>query len=233
MAPWSNALLLTGKSRQYTVLIESIVPLIRELKKEFKYKRKHLNVAQTLFVGVHVRRGDYIGYLRSGGVTTTADTSYYRHAMAWMLRKLSSESASSRNIAFILASDDEVWCKKKLIPEIKKDIRLLGNQTKLGGSSVFYLGVKTTPVVDLVMLSSCNHSIISYGTYGIWSALMANGWTVVYDMAARNKPKAVKKMNAPMEFSKHLHKPTVLQKDLKALAIESGTFGSVVRNCYP
>nr|CAD7405267.1 unnamed protein product [Timema poppensis] len=135
--------------KQYTVLIESIVPLIRELKKEFKNKRKHLNVAQvrlhrarssmnnkygnreTLYVGVHVRRADYIGYLRSGGVTTIADINYYRHAVAWMLRKLISESASSHNIAFILASDDDVWCKKKLLPEIKKEIRLFTNQTKL------------------------------------------------------------------------------------------------------
>nr|CAD7405265.1 unnamed protein product [Timema poppensis] len=137
---------------------------------------------ETLFVAVHVRRTDYTRYLSRKGVTVTADINYYRYAVAWMLRKLTSDSESSHNIAFILASDDQVWCKTKLLPEIQEEIQSFGIKTNLGGSSVFYLGDIDTPKVDLVMLSSCNHSIIAYGTYGLWSALMANGWTVVYDM---------------------------------------------------
>nr|CAD7437445.1 unnamed protein product [Timema bartmani] len=191
----------TGSQRKYIILVNSIVPLVGELKEEFKYQPVYINIAQarlqraraimndkhgnreTLFVAVHVRRTDYTGYLRRKGVTVTADINYYRHAVAWMLRKLISDSASSRNIAFILASDDKVWCKAKLLPEIQEEIQSFGNETNLGGSSVFYLGDVETPKLDLVMLSSCNHSIISYGTYGLWSALMVNGWTVVYDMS--------------------------------------------------
>nr|CAD7205882.1 unnamed protein product [Timema douglasi] len=162
---------------------------------------------ETLFVAVHVRRTDYVMYLKRKGLTVSVDVSYYKHAVAWMLRKLTSDLKTSYNIAFILASDDKAWCEKNLIPQIKKEIHSFGNQNNLGGSSVFYLGIKTTPVVDLVMLSSCNHSIIAYGTYGIWSALMANGWTVVYDMAAKNNPEQVKLVNhAPLLFTKKLPK---------------------------
>ncbi|CAG2067664.1 unnamed protein product [Timema podura] len=124
-----------------------------------------------------------------------------------MLRKLISDSASSHNIAFILASDDKFWCKAKLLPEIQEEIQNFGNETNLGGSNVFYLGDQETPEVDLVMLSSCNHSIIAYGTYGLWSALMVNGWTVVYDIEAKNNPVLIKLMKyAPIIFAKKLQK---------------------------
>nr|CAD7416056.1 unnamed protein product [Timema poppensis] len=202
---------------KYVILHQFIGPFVGQLKEEFKFRFEYTHIAQarlgdararmeefygkreTLFVAVHVRRTDYIGYLSGKGVTVIADVSYYRHAVTWMLRKLISESKTSHNIAFILAGDDKVWCEMTLLPEIQKEIHSFGKQTYLGGSSVFYLGDIDTPVVDLVMLSSCNHSIIAYDTYGIWSALMANGWAVVYDITANNKP-AENKLNAAMEF---------------------------------
>lgn len=33
--------------------------------------------------------------------------------------------------------------------------------------------------VDLASLSSCNHSIMSFGTFGMWSSLLAGGEVVV------------------------------------------------------
>ena len=32
--------------------------------------------------------------------------------------------------------------------------------------------------LDLAILSSCNHSIVTYSTFGLWSALLADGITV-------------------------------------------------------
>ena len=32
-----------------------------------------------------------------------------------------------------------------------------------------------SPVLDLATLGHCNHSILSYGTFGAWSALLAGG----------------------------------------------------------
>nr|CAD7418712.1 unnamed protein product [Timema poppensis] len=334
--------------REYIVLIRFIVPILDEVKEEFRYRPEIVTVAQTrlrwsrsrleadhgsretLFVGVHVRRDDYFRAFKAFGVTSYADAGYYRHAVSWMLRKITSETTSAHNIAFVLASDDPAWCKEVLVPELRDEIRAFGNHTNLGkkqgagllyllaqgagllvvlgctgsrfvvltgarsrfvgctwlyreqvcctywrkeqgagllyllaqgagllvvlgctgsrfvilagarsrfvgctwlyrkqvcwlyllaqgagllylmaqgagllyllaqgagGSAVFFLGEAETPEVDLVMLSSCNHSIVDYGTYGLWAALLVNGWTVVYDLSALNQHQTIVEIN--------------------------------------
>nr|CAD7268441.1 unnamed protein product [Timema shepardi] len=143
--------------REYIVLIRFIVPILDEVKEEFKYRPEIVAVAQTrlrrsrsrleadhgsretLFVGVHVRRDDYFRAFKAFGVTSYADAGYYRHAVSWMLRKLTSETTSAQNIAFVLASDDPAWCKEVLVPELKHEIRAFGNHTNLGKKQVCWL----------------------------------------------------------------------------------------------
>lgn len=36
----------------------------------------------------------------------------------------------------------------------------------------------------------CNHSIISYGTFGMWVAMKAGGRTIVYDTMGPDNPNA-------------------------------------------
>lgn len=38
---------------------------------------------------------------------------------------------------------------------------------------------------DLTLLSHCNHSIINYGTFGVTTALFAQGETILYDLDLR------------------------------------------------
>nr|CAD7415667.1 unnamed protein product [Timema cristinae] len=173
--------------REYIVLIRFIVPILDEVKEEFKYHPEIVTVAQTrlrwsrsrleadhgsrevtswrkmsvershsstnpvgmlqtLFVGVHVRRDDYFRAFQAFGVTSYADAGYYKHAVSWMLRKLTSEATSAHNIAFVLASDDPAWCKEVLVPELKDEIRAFGNHTNLGKKQVcsLYLLVQGT-----------------------------------------------------------------------------------------
>nr|CAD7207162.1 unnamed protein product [Timema douglasi] len=136
--------------REYIVLIRFIVPILDEVKEEFRYRPEIVTVAQTrlrwsrsrleadhgsretLFVGVHVRRDDYFRAFQAFGVTSYADAGYYRHAVSWMLRKLTSETTSAHNIAFVVASDDPAWCKEVLVPELRDEIRAFGNHTNLG-----------------------------------------------------------------------------------------------------
>ena len=40
---------------------------------------------------------------------------------------------------------------------------------------------------DLALLAACNHTILSYGTFGQWAALLAGGRTVISSTAARTK----------------------------------------------
>lgn len=47
-----------------------------------------------------------------------------------------------------------------------------------------------SPAHDLITLSMCNHSIISYGTFGMWIAMKAGGRTIVYDIMNPKNPNA-------------------------------------------
>ena len=40
---------------------------------------------------------------------------------------------------------------------------------------------------DLALLAACNHTILSYGTFGQWGALLAGGKVVISDTAAMTK----------------------------------------------
>ena len=40
---------------------------------------------------------------------------------------------------------------------------------------------------DLALLTACNHTILSYGTFGQWAALLAGGRTVISSTASLTK----------------------------------------------
>ena len=40
---------------------------------------------------------------------------------------------------------------------------------------------------DLALLAACNHTIMSYGTFGQWAALLAGGRVVISETAAGTK----------------------------------------------
>ena len=40
---------------------------------------------------------------------------------------------------------------------------------------------------DLALLAACNHTILSYGTFGMWAALLAGGRTVISSTAGLTK----------------------------------------------
>ena len=54
---------------------------------------------------------------------------------------------------------------KKLKPFIKLNLRPLATGVDVGE--------------DLALLAACNHSIISYGTFGMWAAILAGGEVLV------------------------------------------------------
>lgn len=46
-----------------------------------------------------------------------------------------------------------------------------------------------SPGQDLAILSLCNHTVVSAGTFGWWAAWLANGTTVYFDNWPRNGTK--------------------------------------------
>ncbi|XP_074657229.1 galactoside 2-alpha-L-fucosyltransferase Sec1-like [Tubulanus polymorphus] len=147
-----------------------------EIRKQFTF-RKHIKMAAENFVqrsaynlslltsakittiGIHIRRGDTTTskHLSDMGYVTVP-VSYIENAMDRMT------SLYGENVLFIVASDDIPWCEKN-VP--RKNVNVVFSKAK-------------DPALDLAILSSCDHVIISTGSFGWWAAWLANGTTIYY-----------------------------------------------------
>lgn len=118
---------------------------------------------KTIFVGVHVRRGDMkVKYFMDYGFST-GETDFIGQAMLYFVKRFS-------HVTFIVCSDDIEWCRKHIImPEIFRKM-----------FTVHFCHSDDSPLLHLGILSSCNHSIITGGTFGWWGAFLAGGETVYY-----------------------------------------------------
>ncbi|XP_015600955.1 galactoside 2-alpha-L-fucosyltransferase 3 [Cephus cinctus] len=125
---------------------------------------RRFNLTEPTFVSIHVRRTDYVDYLWQKFKVHPAPVSYYLAAMDYFVGKY-------RNVVFVVASDNIVWCRYNL-------------RTKRHRVSFVSDADGRGPGKDLAVLSACNHSIIDYGTYGSFGAILAAGETVVYNVTA-------------------------------------------------
>ncbi|XP_057330001.1 galactoside alpha-(1,2)-fucosyltransferase 2-like [Microplitis mediator] len=122
------------------------------------------NVKEPTYVGIHVRRTDYVDYLWQKLKVKPAPARYYLTAMNYFNNKY-------KNVIFVVASDSISWCKHHLKSN-KYNIDFISDIDA------------HAPGKDLAVLSTCNHSIIDYGTYGSFAALLSAGETIVYNVTA-------------------------------------------------
>ncbi|XP_046988303.1 galactoside alpha-(1,2)-fucosyltransferase 2-like [Schistocerca americana] len=205
--------------RKWIVVTESIAYMSGKLHKEFRYRREYADMAErtltrvrraaaqkagshyskVLTVSIHVRRSDYASYLiHRFNAKNMAEVGYYRRAAKRMRKLLQPEPAA---LAFIVASDDSEWCQNTLLPALNRDF-----QEGSPPSSVFLTSdnSSSSPVHDLAVLSAADHSVLSYGTFGTWAALMAGGRAIVFDLAAANPHLPPGTRNSAMSFAPHL-----------------------------
>ncbi|XP_042556041.1 galactoside alpha-(1,2)-fucosyltransferase 2-like [Dipodomys spectabilis] len=110
------------------------------------------------FVGVHVRRGDYVHIMPRVWKGVVADRGYLQQAMDRF-------RAHYESPVFVVTSDDMVWCRKNM--EVARgDVVFAGN------------GMEGSPGKDFARLTQCNHTIITVGTFGFWAAYLTGGDTV-------------------------------------------------------
>ena len=131
-------------------------------------------------VGIHVRRGDFVSkWARSQGFTV-ADERYLQRAMSYFVRRF-------LRVQFIVASDDIRWCQKY----VKFDSRSVNVTFSVGHSAG----------QDLALLASCDHTIMTTGTFSWWAAWFANGITVYY----ANYPRRGSRLSYQMHNSDYYH----------------------------
>ncbi|KAM4650984.1 galactoside alpha-(1,2)-fucosyltransferase 2-like [Discoglossus pictus] len=110
------------------------------------------------FVGVHVRRGDYVNIMRDVWKGVIGDRSYLQKAMDYFRNKY-------ENTLFVVTSNEMAWCKEN-IDNLRGDVHFAGD------------GMEGSPGRDFALLAHCNHTIMTIGTFGIWAGYLAQGETV-------------------------------------------------------
>nr|XP_005589864.1 PREDICTED: galactoside 2-alpha-L-fucosyltransferase 1 [Macaca fascicularis]XP_005589867.1 PREDICTED: galactoside 2-alpha-L-fucosyltransferase 1 [Macaca fascicularis]XP_015297258.1 PREDICTED: galactoside 2-alpha-L-fucosyltransferase 1 [Macaca fascicularis] len=110
------------------------------------------------FVGVHVRRGDYLQVMPQRWKGVVGDSAYLRQAMDWF-------RARHEAPVFVVTSNGMEWCKEN-IDTSQGDVTFAGD------------GQEATPWKDFALLTQCNHTIMTIGTFGFWAAYLAGGDTV-------------------------------------------------------
>ena len=132
----------------------------------YKARPNNWHNKQFIQVGLHVRRTDMITKRRQKMGYVSTKMSYFKNAMDYFI-------SNHSHVQFVIASDDISWCRQHL------------SITKPGVAVHFLSG--NSPPVDMAVLSSCDHVIISLGTFGWWAGWLCQGQTVYNkNLAPRN-----------------------------------------------
>ena len=126
-------------------------------------KKKKIDREKVLWVGIHVRRQDYQRYEMSLGLDPLKP-SYYLEAMD-MYHEF--YGGKNKRLLFVVITDDVKWC-----------------ETHLKGKNVFIVSKPNSELFegighDLALMSKCNHTIISRGSFSYLSSALASGATIL------------------------------------------------------
>ncbi|XP_059146562.1 galactoside alpha-(1,2)-fucosyltransferase 2-like [Physella acuta] len=131
-------------------------PNIHEKTTRF-YGSLRQNNTDTVFVGVHVRRSDFLSAVNVNSGYGVPQMSYFINAINYIRRVV------SNNTMFLVASDDMEWCKGNFNDS---DVKLLEPDSAENHLSI---------------LSRSDHVIISGGTYGWWAAWLTKGLKIYFN----------------------------------------------------
>ncbi|XP_038608530.1 galactoside alpha-(1,2)-fucosyltransferase 2 [Tachyglossus aculeatus] len=110
------------------------------------------------FIGVHVRRGDYVRVMPQVWKGVVADRGYLEKALGYFRDRYP-------NPVFIVTSNGMAWCREN-INVSRGDVVFAGD------------GAEGSPGRDFALLTQCNHTVMTIGTFGIWAGYLAGGETV-------------------------------------------------------
>ncbi|XP_075135146.1 galactoside alpha-(1,2)-fucosyltransferase 2-like [Leptodactylus fuscus] len=113
------------------------------------------NRKNVTFVGVHVRRGDYLKLFVQQKRGVLANSDYLQKATDYFRKKY-------QNPIFVVTSNGMDWCKQNINNSLG-DVYFAGD------------GNEGSPAHDFAILAHCNHTIMTFGSFGIWAAYLAGG----------------------------------------------------------
>jgi len=163
---WKYTSSIERRLRQHFVFL----PEIRQFVDDFMAASRPPGwLANFVRVGVHVRRGDMLTDEKINFGYTTPGSRYFAHAMRYFVDRFD-------RIQFIVVSSDIDWCRDNLA-EFAMTLRHRVNITYFPPHS---------RAEDFAVLASCEHVIMSTGTYGWWAGWLVRGTTIYYAGWPRN-----------------------------------------------
>ena len=181
-----TAPILYGRAYKLAAAYSNMIPLYAEhlphLKSMLAFKPEYLRAAATVlerarsevglaaptFVGLHNRRTDYKSHLMAYGIDFVG-TEYFQAAIRLFRKTL-------KDPVFVVVTDDMPWARRHITG---RDVFYSDTSKERGGE--FGSGV------DLAILASCNHTIITYGTFGLWGSLLSGGASIISSRAVTLK----------------------------------------------
>jgi galactoside 2-L-fucosyltransferase 1/2 len=137
-------------------------------KRAKKGKKPLKKPKERVFVGIHSRRTDHVSYENARG-RTDLKPSYFLQAMDLFREHF--QQKLKKDVVFVYVSDDLEWGKKHVLPRVGSgDLFLAGEGLPDSVDSIGH---------DMAVLAACNHTIMTYGTFGFWSAFLAGGSVVL------------------------------------------------------
>ena len=170
--------------------------LLRETQAKLQAIKRQIPVHSTkegapVFVGLHVRRSDLLDSPARRGGFKVATLNYISRAMDYFRKRYPTAQ-------FVVRSDDIKWCRENIRGP---DVHLpLDTENSISNDLLLSLG---EAVADLALLSLCNHTIMTVGTFGWWAAFLAGGETVYYGNAYRNGSHMDHVFNSPDFYMPH------------------------------
>ena len=167
----------------YSNLVPTYAPLIHKLKKMLTFRSEFQTAAQSqltqalkalpldspTFVGVHNRRTDFKSHMKNGYGADLVGPAYFTNALQLFRRTL-------QNTIFIVVTDDIPWAQRHISGP---DVFFPEHHLTIGDTDREKIDVG----VDLALLAACNHTIVTYGTFGFWGALLSGGATMMSTQA--------------------------------------------------
>ena len=125
-----------------------------------------MGFASPTFVGLHNRRTDYKSHMMAYGEDFVGPE-YFQSALKLFRKTL-------KNPVFLVVTDDMPWARRHITGrDVFYSAAEAASQTSKENAGQFGAGV------DLATLASCNHTIITYGTFGLWGSLLSGGATII------------------------------------------------------
>lgn len=148
----SKVVVFEGFFQSYKYLEPIRAELLEELSLaedfDVKYRGLISEMATTVSVAVHIRRGDYVNDAKTKRIHFICDLDYYKQALALIKTKIKAP-------IFYIFSDDIAWVKKNFLVNEK---------------IVFVSGPETKDYEELILMSRCHHNIIANSSFSFWSA---------------------------------------------------------------